>query len=123
MGAGGGHFQSNTADFGNFKQGFLIMKLIQNADFRGGGGAKAAWNFFQYIFLSKFCFFLFKCLWFHVGHPNSNCNVASFFQMKSRCGNFDVCCVQILKAVNQLVNRKALTKAYVYCCVIIPIPY
>ena len=46
-----------------------------------------------------------------MGHPNSNCNVASFFQMKSRCGNFDACCVQILKAVNQLVYRKALTKA------------
>ena len=34
---GGGHFQSNTADFGNFKQGFLIMKLIQNNDFRVQG--------------------------------------------------------------------------------------
>ena len=31
---GGGHFQSNTADFGNFKQGFLIMKLIQISNFR-----------------------------------------------------------------------------------------
>ena len=35
MPRGGGHFQSKNyvADFGNFKQGFLIMKLIQKSNF------------------------------------------------------------------------------------------
>ena len=34
----------HIADFGNFKRGFLSMKLIQMSNFRGGG-SKAVWNF------------------------------------------------------------------------------
>ena len=36
---GGGHFQSKkyVVDFGNFKQGFLSMKLIQKCNFRVQG--------------------------------------------------------------------------------------
>ena len=36
---GGGHFQSKNyvADFGNFKQVFFIIKLIQNSNFRVQG--------------------------------------------------------------------------------------
>ena len=48
-GGGGGVFNPkiNAADFGNYKQGFLIMKLIQNANFRGGGVEGRLEFFFQ----------------------------------------------------------------------------
>ena len=45
-GGGGCHFQSKkyVADFGNFKQGFLSMKLIQKSNFRVQG------MFFQQLY-------------------------------------------------------------------------